>query len=224
MSSLTRDRILDGAAEAVARHGISKLDMGDVSASSGVSRPTIYRYFPRRNVLLTELARREGLRFRERMIRAIEEAPRGPDRILVALEHATRHVRDHAVLQRLLETDPGLLLRGLRLYLPFVRDDLVRVLGPLLQETEFVRRGLVTTEQLVDWLLRLMVSAFLLPDAKPDQMAQGLTAVYRLLTSPTSTRPGRSGGTHSSPARGRKAGSRRNRKPLDEVGSSNVGA
>jgi AcrR family transcriptional regulator len=188
MSSLTRDRILDGAAEAVARHGLSKLDMGDVSASSGVSRPTLYRYFPRRDVLLAQLAQREGLRFQERMLRAIEEAPSGPERILVALEHATRHVREHPVLQRLLETDPGFLLRGLRLYFPNVKDDFAHVLGPLLRETQLVRRGVVTTEQLIDWMLRLMVSAFLLPHPEPDEMAQGLTAVYRIVTAPTAAR------------------------------------
>jgi AcrR family transcriptional regulator len=184
----TRERILDGAAKAVARHGLAKLDMRDVSVSSGVSRPTLYRYFPRRDVLLAHLAQREGLRLRERMLRAIEEAPRGPERILVALEHATRHVGEHPVLQRLLETDPGFLLRGLRLYFPSVKADLGHVLGPLLQETQLVRRGIVTTEQLIDWMLRLMVSAFLLPHAEPDAMTEGLTAVYRILTAPSPPR------------------------------------
>ena len=183
----TRERILDCAAEAVARHGLAKLDMGDVSASSGVSRPTLYRYFPRRDVLLTHLAQREGLRFRDRMLQAIAAA-RGPERILVALEHATRDVREHPALQRLLETDPGFLLRGLRLYMPTVEADLAHVLGPLLQETQPVRRGVVTTEQLIDWMLRLMVSAFLLPHPKPDEMARGLTAVYRILTAPSGAR------------------------------------
>jgi AcrR family transcriptional regulator len=196
----TRERILDGAAEAVARHGLAKLEMRDVSASSGVSRPTLYRYFPNRDVLLAHLAQREGLRFRDRMLRAIEEAPRGPERILVALEYATRHVREHPVLQRLLDTDPGFLLRGLRLYFPKVEADFADALGPLLKETQLVRRGIVTTEQLIDWMLRLMVSAFLLPQPEPDAMAEGLTAVYRILTVPSGSRSAR---RHAARRRGR---------------------
>lgn len=181
MSPPTRERILDGAAEAVARHGLAKLGMRDVSALSGVSRPTLYRYFPHRNALLAGLAQREGMRFRERMLRAIEETPPGPERILVALEHATHHVREHPVLQRLLETDPGFLLQGLRRHFPLVKADLRSVLGPLLQETHLVRQGVVTADELMDWMLRLMVSAFLLPQDRDAEMARGLTAVYRIL-------------------------------------------
>ena len=182
MSPDTRDRILDGAVEAVARHGLAKLDMRDVSATSGVSRGTLYRYFPGRRALLAELARREGLRFKAEMLAAIEAAPRGPERILVALQHATRHVREHRALQRLLETDPAFVLRGLRAELPRIARELQPVLGPLLADVEPVRRGVATAEQLVEWMLRLMISAFLLPASDPDDMARGLTATYRVLT------------------------------------------
>ena len=58
MPSRTRARILEGAATAVARHGLAKLDMSDVSAISGVSRGTLYRYFPNRDALLAEYAAR----------------------------------------------------------------------------------------------------------------------------------------------------------------------
>jgi AcrR family transcriptional regulator len=178
----TRDRILDGAAEAVARYGLAKLEMQDVSTTSGVSRPTLYRYFPRRDVLLAQLAEREGRRFQERMLRAIEDAPPGAERVRVAFEHATRHIRDHRVLQRLLETDPGFLLSGMRRYFPIVKADLAPVLRPLFEETGLVERGVVTADELIDWMLRLMVSAFLLPHPEPDEMAHGLTAVYRIVT------------------------------------------
>jgi len=114
MSARTRERILDGAATAVARHGLAKLEMRDVSAISGVSRGTLYRYFPSRDALLDELARHEARLFKERMRAAIENAPPGAERVRVALEHATRHVREHALLQRLLDTDPTFVLRGLR--------------------------------------------------------------------------------------------------------------
>jgi len=178
----TRDRILDGAAVAVARHGLAKLDMGDVSLTSGVSRGTLYRYFPGRDVLLAELAQREGLRFKERMLDAITATPPGPEQIRVALEHATRHVREHPALRRLLETDPAFLLRALQREFPTIRAEIGQVLAPILGEVELVRRGVVGTGQLVDWTVRLMISAFLLPEADAgEDMARSMAAVCRLL-------------------------------------------
>jgi AcrR family transcriptional regulator len=182
MSVRTTDRILDGAMEAVARHGVGKLEMSDVGALAGLSRATVYRYFPNRDALVAELTRREALRFKQEMLAAIAQAPPGPARILVALEHATRQVGEHPVLQRLLETDPALVLRSLRKRFSSIKAEFGRLLAPLLDQTHLVRRGVVTNDQLVDWMLRLMVSAFLLPELRPNQMARGLTAVYRMLT------------------------------------------
>lgn len=180
MLSPTRERILDGAARAVARYGVAKLDMGDVSVTSQVSRGTLYRYFPSRDALLTELARHEGERFKQQVLAAIGDA-RGPERILVAVEHATRHVQEHPVLQRLLETDPAFVLQGVQREFPTIRAEFGAVLAPLFAELQLVRRGVVTAAQLVDWTVRLMVSAYLLPEAGSDNMAGGLTAVYRRL-------------------------------------------
>lgn len=183
MSSQTRERILAGAAEAVARHGLSKVDMRDVSAASGLSRPTVYRYFRSRDALLAQLALFESVRFQRRMLEAVEHAPSAADRVLLVLQHATQHVREHPALQRILETDPGVVLQGLRREFPKVKAELARVLAAPLADTELVRRRVVTTDQLIDWLVRLMVSAFLLPEAPPGQMAERLTAVYRTLSS-----------------------------------------
>jgi AcrR family transcriptional regulator len=183
MSLRTRERILAGAAAAVARHGLRKVDMRDVSAASGVSRPTVYRYFASRDALLAQLAHFESVRFQQRMLEAVAQVPSGPERVLLVLQHATEHVREHPALQRILETDPGVVLQGLRRELPKVKGELAKVLAAPLADTELVRRRVVTTDQLIDWLVRLMVSAFLLPEPPPSQMAEGLTAVYKILSS-----------------------------------------
>lgn len=182
----TRDRILDGATDAIARHGLAKLEMCDVSTASGVSRGTLYRYFPSRQALLVELTAREGLRFKQEMLAAIESAPPGSERLLIALQHAVRRVREHAVLQRLLETDPAFVMRALRAQFADIKADFHHVLAPLLADLALVREGTVDADQLVDWVMRLMVSAFLLPPPEPDEMIEGLTAVYRVLVPPRS--------------------------------------
>jgi hypothetical protein len=116
------------------------------------------------------------------MLAAIADAPAGPERMLVALEHFVRHVREHPALQRLLETDPALVLRGLREQFDALKTEFAQVLVPLLRRVELVRRKVVTADQLVDWMMRLMVSAFLFPDPRPDETARSLTALYRILS------------------------------------------
>jgi AcrR family transcriptional regulator len=182
----TRERILNGAIRAVARHGLSKLDMGDVSVSAGVSRGTLYRYFENRDALLDAVSIQEARRFWERCVEALEAAPEGEARIRLLLEHANRHVREHRALQRMLETDPALVLRAVQREFPTIRGELSRLIAPLLAATPAVAGGTVRVDQCVDWLTRLMISAFLIPDPHPDDMTDGITAVFRLLEgSPT---------------------------------------
>jgi len=177
----TRERILDGAMAAIARHGLSKLGMSDVSQSAGVSRGTLYRYFPSREELLRNLAVFEGQRFQERVAAALREAPPDASRLEVALQLVTRYVREHPAIQRVIETEQAFVLDYLRAEFPALRAVTGAFLAPLFAQTEPVQEGLVTTEQLVDWLTRVMISAVLFPDPDPDRMAHGLTAVYRLL-------------------------------------------
>src|SRR5512147_2991652 len=94
LSARTRDRILDGAMAAIARHGLSKLGMSDVSLSAGVSRGTLYRYFPNREELLQSLAAFEGQRFQERVAAALREVAGDSSRLEVALQLVTRYVRE----------------------------------------------------------------------------------------------------------------------------------
>lgn len=51
----TAAAILDAAAHALSEHG-SRANMADVAAAAGVSRATLYRYFPDREALLDALA------------------------------------------------------------------------------------------------------------------------------------------------------------------------
>ena len=51
----TAAAILDGAARALSEHG-SSTNMADVAAAAGVSRATLYRYYPDREALLDALA------------------------------------------------------------------------------------------------------------------------------------------------------------------------
>jgi AcrR family transcriptional regulator len=176
----TRERILDGAMAAIARHGLSKLGMNDVSASAGVSRGTLYRYFPSREELLQSLAAFETARFQKRVTAALRDAGDAQP-LETALQLVTRYVGEHPAIRRVIETEPAFVLDYLRLQFPRLCAVVGSLLAPLLAETAPVRQGVVTTEQLVDWMTRVMISAVLFPDPDPDRMAHGLAAVHRLL-------------------------------------------
>jgi AcrR family transcriptional regulator len=180
----TRQRILEGALRAIARHGLTKLGMNDVSASAGVSRGTLYRYFPSREDLLCSLAEFETRRFRQNVGEAVRAA-RGADfRMEVAVGHVARYVSEQPAIRRILETEPAFVLGYLREHFAELRSLSLGLLAPVLRDTEPVRSGAVTVEQLCDWLTRVMISAVLFPDPDPDEMARALTAVYRLLSEP----------------------------------------
>jgi AcrR family transcriptional regulator len=201
----TRARILDGASRAIAHHGLTKLGMSDVSAHAGVSRGTLYRYFPSRDELLRDLAAFESERFQQRVREALRRAPRGTDRLRVALQHVARYVGEHPAIQRLIENEPAFILRYLREQFPALRATAGAFFAPLLAETRPVRRGVASTDQLVDWLTRVMISAVLFSDPDPDGMARGLTAVYALLVDPPPAPAGRRrAAIHSSKRRDRR--------------------
>jgi AcrR family transcriptional regulator len=177
----TRARILDGALRAVEKHGLAKLGMSDVSRSAGVSRGTLYRYFPTRDKLIDAVGAAEGARFFERVLESLAEVPAGEERIALLIELANRHVREHRALQRLLETEPAFVLQSLRDEYPRIRDAMAELLLPVFEGSTPVLEAGVTAEQLVDWTLRLMISAFLLPSEEPDEMQGGLLSIYRYL-------------------------------------------
>ena len=110
----TRERILDGAREAIALHGVAKLGMADICATSGMSRGTLYRYFGSREELLLELSRREAERFRDEVLAAAREAATPEEQLRLLLEQVTQEVQKNRALQRLLESDPARVLAAIR--------------------------------------------------------------------------------------------------------------
>ena len=179
----TQERLLDGALVAVARHGLGKLSMRDVSAYARVSRATAYRYFPDTDSLLRALGRREASRFERQVWEALEKAPAGRPRLRVVLDFVDRLGREHPLIQRLPETDPGTVLTALRERFPELRDTLARLLGPILADTDLVRSGTVSVERLAGWATRMLISFFLFPEPRSEPMSGDLAAVYELLAS-----------------------------------------
>ncbi|MCQ7029827.1 TetR/AcrR family transcriptional regulator, partial [Escherichia coli] len=57
------DRILDGAMSQAEEFGLRRFTMDDVARRVGVSRVTVYRYFPKKDQLIEAILLRELRRF-----------------------------------------------------------------------------------------------------------------------------------------------------------------
>src|SRR3954470_20056789 len=56
----TRERILDAMFEAIEDFGLSRTTVEDVAQRAGLSRQTVYRYFPSKDALIVSLVGRGG--------------------------------------------------------------------------------------------------------------------------------------------------------------------
>lgn len=171
----TRERILEAAYACVARWGLSKTSVEDVAKEADLSRSTLYRYFPGgRDELIGAVIGWEHDRFFGRLYEAVHDASSLEEVMERGLTFAHRSIAEHEVLQRVLMTEPELLLpqltvkneRTLRLVAGFLTPYLVR--HPLAP-------GVVVAEA-ADFLARMVLSYMAAPGRwdldDPDQVAR----------------------------------------------------
>jgi AcrR family transcriptional regulator len=152
-----RERLLEAAYACVARYGIGKTTMEDVAREAKVSRATVYRTFPTgKDQLVREVVAWEAARFFQRLAAAVDRAPDVTAVVEEALVFAHRAIDDHAVLQKILQTEPELLIPLLtgqsEVLVGFVRTFLL----PRLADAE-LRPGL-TPGAAADYVARMVLS------------------------------------------------------------------
>jgi AcrR family transcriptional regulator len=107
----TRETILEATYTCVARWGLSKTSVADVTKEAGLSRSTLYRYFPGgRDELVSAVVGWEYDRFFTRLYEAVHDAASLVEVMERGLSFAHRAITEHEVLQRILQTEPELLL------------------------------------------------------------------------------------------------------------------
>lgn len=107
----TRRRILQGTFECVARWGLARTTVEEAARQAGVSRATLYRYFPGgREELVDAVVVWELVRFFARLYDDVRDVPSLPGVLQRGLVFARQAMLQHQVLQRLLVTEPEILL------------------------------------------------------------------------------------------------------------------
>jgi AcrR family transcriptional regulator len=110
-SPSVRERVLEGGLVSIGRYGLARTTVDDVAQASGVSRATIYRHFPGgRDQIVRDTVAWEMGRFFQNLGEAVAGAPDLCVLLEDALLFARRALADHAVFQRVVETESERLL------------------------------------------------------------------------------------------------------------------
>jgi AcrR family transcriptional regulator len=172
------DRILAATFRCVERFGMGKTTIDDIVKESGVSRATIYRQFAGgRDEVLLETVGWELTNYLTRLADHVRDAPSLAELLRRGLGFAHRSVAEHAVLRKIMETEPERLLPLLTTEaaktLPFIADFLLPYLR---READAGRlRPGVDIERAAEYLARSILSLIGAPGRwdldDPDQVS-----------------------------------------------------
>ena len=103
-------KVVEGALRAIARFGLTKLTVDDVAREAGISRATLYRYFPGRGAVLAAVVQSETERLQQGLDEALGEVTSLPEALAAVAGFGARAFVGHEALQHLLATEPGTVL------------------------------------------------------------------------------------------------------------------
>jgi AcrR family transcriptional regulator len=168
-----RERTVRAAYECVASNGFSKTSVEEVARRAGLSRATVYRHFPGgREELMAAVISWEHARFFARLYEEVRGAGSLEEVLALGIAFAHRAVAAHEVLQRVLRSEPELLLPKLTVEAAGAQRMIAAFLEPYL-EAEELAPGVVR-EEAADFLARMALSYIASPGRwdlnDPDQV------------------------------------------------------
>lgn len=162
----SRERILAATLEVLARCGPRKLSLSDVAAAAGVSRPTVYRWFPSKAALLEAFGRYEQRKYDDGIADAVAGLA-GDARLETVLRFIVQFQHTYS-LRRVVEVEPAFVVRQMARVLPIMRERLL---------PHFPGPDGITIASL---LTRIALSHALIPEDDPDQFYAELRHVAGL--------------------------------------------
>jgi AcrR family transcriptional regulator len=119
----TRDRILEATVEVLERSGPRKLSLSDVATAAGVSRPTLYRWFPSKDDLLEAFGHYEQQKYDAGIARAVAGLD-GDARLDAILRFIVQFQHSYS-LRRIVDVEPEHVVHQMTRVLPIMRDRLL---------------------------------------------------------------------------------------------------
>ena len=156
----TRERILTGALDQFAETGLRRTTVEDIARRAGLARVTVYRHFANRDEISQAVLLGEIESFFSELDRAVEPYTTAEERLVEGFVFALEFLHEHALLRRLLRTEPETILPYLALNSPtiaFAREAVAeRVHDPALEVT-LPDRTVAAIAELVVRLVHSMV-------------------------------------------------------------------
>ena len=106
----TVDRVASAAFEVFAEYGIRRATVDDVARRAGVSKMTVFRRFQSKQGLVGVVIAREIRRGMAELDRVWEREQTLEQRVVLGFSFAVNFVRGHALFDRLLRTEPEVIL------------------------------------------------------------------------------------------------------------------
>ena len=169
-------RILDATKTCIERWGVSRFTVNDVCEMVNISRATIYRIFPGgKEVLLEALHVRSLDEFFATLLAHTQGATSLEDLLVRCVVVATTELRNDEHLALMLATEPGTTLTQFTVGgMPRIVRIASAYLAPLI--ADFIPRS--EADELVEVLVRLVISYFLAPSERFDFTNQDSVAKF----------------------------------------------
>jgi AcrR family transcriptional regulator len=172
----TEERILSATLRLLGRRGVKRMGMQEVSEAAGVSRGTLYRYFPSKDRLLDAVAVFDERSFNQGLAAALAARLDQTERMHAFVAFAFDYIRMHPA-RALFETEPGFVLGYLLVHLPKLEAALLNQLGDAFDSVPAVASGALSREQLVDVVVRLFASSFIIPEPDDRALVQSVNGI-----------------------------------------------
>ncbi|HBZ69362.1 MAG TPA: hypothetical protein DEP35_06365 [Deltaproteobacteria bacterium] len=166
----TKARILEAAAGCMRRVGLQRLSMEEVARNAGVSRGSVYRYFPERAELVDAVLEREAERFVAQSRAAVERRRTLAAQVGEAAAFIRAHLHDEMTALQLPAEHETLLATLLVARVGGLVDRWVTFWLPFLEHAEErgeVRPGLDRREA-AEWIVRTLLSIAVMPSVVVD--------------------------------------------------------
>lgn len=183
----TRQQILSAAVSAASIHGVTRLSMTDVARTSGVSRPTLYRYFASKEELLAAALLAETTVLVSKVIEAVAPIDDPAEAIEMGVLVTLRLAREHPLLDRIVRTEPESLVPLLVAEVDATGPGLLAVVGATVEallaakingSANAAGRDPDDIRRLADVLTRLLISYVVnAPNESPEIVASSVSTI-----------------------------------------------
>ena len=180
----TEERILTASLGLIGRRGVRRLGMREIAESAGVSRGTLYRYFPSKDHVLAAAAAYDAQRFSNGLDRVLAAGRSPEERLTSFMAYAFDFIRSHPC-RPLFESESGFVMSYLLDHLPALRAELLLRLDDALDAVPAVAAGVLGREQLADVIVRLFASSWIIPESDDASLVLSVNRILQISSEET---------------------------------------